>query len=80
MGRPTASLLNRHLAIAIAKIVTAETDCPSDTVARCGPCSIFAVVKHACPAIVRELDYGARDGISEVELNKALQVLTVFEI
>ena len=58
----------------MACLVTAETDNPNDTVARCGPYSIFALMKQACPAIVRDAASGPRDGLSEVELNKALQV------
>jgi hypothetical protein len=73
MGRPTASVRNKQIAVAMAALVTAETDNPDDTVARCGPYSIFALVKQACPAIVRETNSGPRDGLSEVELNKALQ-------
>ncbi len=80
MGRPAASLQNKHVAIAIAKLVTAETEYHSDTVARCGPCSIFAIVKHACPAIIRQSDSGPRDGLSEVELNKVLQVRSISEV
>jgi hypothetical protein len=74
MGRPTASAYNKQFAVAMACLVTAETDNPNDTVARCGPYSIFALVKQVCPSIVRDTDSGPRDGLSEVELNKALQV------
>ncbi len=74
MGRPAASEANKNFAVAVAHLVTQRTDDPSDTIARCGKCSIFALLKIFSPAIVRDQDTGPRDGISEVELNKALQV------
>jgi hypothetical protein len=55
-------------------MLTRQTDNPSDTIARCGKCSIFALLTILSPSIIRENNSGPRDGISEVELNKALQV------
>ncbi len=74
MGRPAASKANKIFAVALAHLLTHHTDNPSDTIARCGKCSVFALLKLISPAIVRDNDTGPRDGISEVELNKALQV------
>jgi hypothetical protein len=74
MGRPAVSTANKRLAVSIALMLTRQTDNPSDTIARCGKCSIFALLKVLSPTIIRENNSGPRDGISEVELNKALQV------
>jgi hypothetical protein len=74
MGRPTASKENKALAVAIASLATKPTNNPEDIVARCGSCSLFIMLKSICPIIVRDWDMGPRDGVSEVELNKALQV------
>jgi hypothetical protein len=76
MGRPAASPENKKLSVAIAFLLTRQTDNSSDTIARCGKCSIFAVLKILCPTIIRENNTGPRDGISEIEFNKALQVCT----
>ena len=73
MGRPAASLHNKRFALGVASLVTIATDDSKDTVARCGTCSIFALVNRVCPAIIRGND-GPRDGLTEMELNKALQV------
>jgi hypothetical protein len=74
MGRPVASIANRRFAIAIAKLITVPTGNQLDTVARSGVCSIFSFLRRLFPCIVRDGNSGLRDGISEVELNKALQV------
>jgi hypothetical protein len=55
-------------------MVTRKTDNPSNTVARSGKCSIYALLKVLCPSIIRNNNSGLRDGISEVEFNKVLQV------
>jgi hypothetical protein len=46
----------------------------NDLLARCGRCSLFATIQEMYPHIIREADTGDRDGISEVEFNKILQV------
>ncbi len=74
MGRPAASEVNKNLAVAIALTVTRKTINTHDTIARCGKCSIFTLFKLLSPGIIRENNSGPRDGISEVEFNKALQV------
>ncbi len=77
MGRPAASKENKKLAVAIAVMVTRKTDqtgSPDDTIARSGKCSIYALLNLLIPNIIRSTDSGIRDGISEVEFNKALQV------
>jgi hypothetical protein len=73
MGRPCASEENKFAALAFAKIITKETGDPDDLLARCGRCSLFATLQEMYPHIIR--DTGNRDGISEVEFNKILQVL-----
>ncbi len=74
MGRPAASEANKQLAVAIAAMVTRKTGSHSDTIARSGNCSIYALLKVLIPTIIRSTDSRLRDGISEVEFNKALQV------
>ena len=75
MGRPAASQENKAIAVAFANLVTRQTDSHDDVVARSGRCSIFSVLKGSCPAIIRDGADGPRDGITEVEFNKALQVI-----
>ena len=77
MGRPAASPENKKLAVSIALMLTRQTDSSGDTIARCGKCSIFALLKILIPTIIRENEAGPRDGISEIEFNKALQVRIV---
>ncbi len=74
MGRSAASEKNKAVAVAFAQLVTQKTDNPDDIIARCGKCSIYAVLKEVCPLIVRDENSGPRERISEVEINKALQV------
>ena len=74
MGRPAASEANRGLAVRFANLLTRRTDNPYSTIARCGPCSIYGLLKSAIPTVVRDTNAGPRDGISEVEFNKVLQV------
>ncbi len=62
-------------ALAFANIVTQHSCDPDDLLARCGRCSLFATLQDMFPHIIREADSGERDGISEVEFNKLLQVL-----
>ena len=71
MGRPTASDTNRRAALALARMLTRLTGDADDIVARCGECGLHSAVQEVFPQIVRAR---ARDGISEVELNKVLQV------
>ena len=74
MGRPVASERNKYVAVAFAKLMMEQTNNADDIVARCGLCSVYALLKCACPTVVREGNIGPRDGVSEVEFNKALQV------
>ena len=74
MGRPAASEANKIFAVDISKLVTRSTEKAQDTIARCGTCSIYALVKLIRPQVLREYEKGPRDGISEVEFNKTLQV------
>ena len=74
MGRPAASTANKRFAVAMAQLVTRVTDDPQDTVPRCGTCSIYALVEIVRPSILRTFESGPRDGVSEVEFNKSLQV------
>jgi hypothetical protein len=71
MGRPTASDTNRRAGLALVRALTRLTADALDIVARCGGCGLYSAVGELLPQIVRA---GARDGISEVELNKTLQV------
>ncbi len=71
MGRPAASDTHRKAALALARILTRLTGDADDIVARCGECELYSAVQEVFPQIVRA---GARDGISEVERNKVLQV------
>ncbi len=74
MGRPCASQQNKMAALAFANIVTMHSSDPHDLLARCGRCSLFATLQEMFPHIIREAEGGDRDGISEVEFNKMLQV------
>ncbi len=74
MGRPCASEENKMAALAFASIITKQTMNHDDLLARCGRCSLFATLQQMYPHIIREADTGDRDGISEVEFNKLLQV------
>lgn len=74
MGRPTASSSNKSIALSFAQIITSKTKSMDDILARCGQCSIFSMLRKALPQIVREGQLDNRDGISEVEFNKLLQV------
>ncbi len=75
MGRPCASPENKMAALAFATMTTQHSSDPDDLLARCGRCSLFATLQDMFPHIVRVADIGERDGISEVEFNKLLQVL-----
>jgi hypothetical protein len=61
-------------ALAFASIITKQTVNHDNLLARCGRCSLFATLQQMYPHIIREADTGDRDGISEVEFNKLLQV------
>ena len=75
MGRPVASHSNKMLAVAFANLLTRSTGCAHSFIARSGKCSLFSLLRMLRPSIVRDSDTGPRDGITEVEFNKALQVL-----
>ena len=74
MGRPAACPAHRKLAVDFAKLVTRHSSNSRDTIARSGSCSIFELFQIFRPAAVRLGNLGPRNGISEVEFNKALQV------
>ncbi len=72
MGRPSATTLHKMMATAFAKIVTKETCDIDDFVARCGKLSLYSAFVEIFPQLVRsEVN---KEGISEVEFNKTLQV------
>jgi hypothetical protein len=75
MGRPCASQENKMAALAFASLITQHSSNPDDLLARCGRCSLFATLQEMFPHITRDADGGDRDGISEVEFNKILQVM-----
>jgi hypothetical protein len=79
MGRPCASPENKMAALAFATMTTQHSSDPDDLLARCGRCSLFATLQDMFPHIVRVADIGERDGISEVEFNKLLQVLLHYD-
>ncbi len=74
MGRPTASLQVKSASLAFVRMITRVTGDTLDMLARCGCCSVFSVLREVAPSLARLGDSGNRDGISEVELNKLLQV------
>ena len=55
-------------------MIITRTKCPDDVLARVGPYSPYALLLRTCPDICR-VGATPRDGISELEFNKALQVL-----
>ena len=71
MGRPTASQTNRGVALAFAQMVSEKSEDPNDIIARSGSFSMYAALQATCPFAVRS---GRREGITEVEFNKVLQV------
>eukprot|EP00961_Rhodomonas_salina_P113020 1520548-Rhodomonas_salina.1 len=72
MGRPSASQQNKVLGICFAKTMCKATDSKKDFVARSGPYSMFMAIKEIYPLCIREETF-FRDGLNEVQLNKALQ-------
>ena len=74
MGRPSASPENKTIALEFAKVVTRKTSSSYDLLARCGRCSLFSALQEMFPQIVRDGTRLARDGLTEVEFNKLLQV------
>jgi hypothetical protein len=75
MVRPVASDTNKAIALAFAASVTKITQDAEDIVARCGRCGIFSALRDVFPQTVRDHCLGVRDGVSEMEFNKLLQVL-----
>jgi hypothetical protein len=75
MVRPTGSPTNRRIALEFAKLVTRNTGDHNDLLARCGQCSLFSTLQEMFPSVVRDGSGGQRDGLSEVEYNKLLQVI-----
>ena len=75
MVRPVASELNRAIALAFAASVTQITRDTVDTVARNGRCGLFSALKDVYPQIARDELSRVRDGVSEMEFNKTLQVV-----
>ena len=74
MVRPAASDINKSIALTFATSITQITHDTADIVARCGRCGIFSALSDVYPHIVRDGLSGVRDGVSEVEFNKTLQV------
>eukprot|EP00961_Rhodomonas_salina_P092375 1242912-Rhodomonas_salina.1 len=74
MVRPRASQRNHQLSVLFANIVTTTASLPrgplKDTIGRKGPHSLFEVLSKVCPSATRDR---SRDGVSEVEYNKALE-------
>ena len=74
MVRPVASDVNKAIALTFAASVTQITRDTVDTVARNGHCGLFSALKDVYPQIARDEISGVRDGVSEMEFNKTLQV------
>jgi hypothetical protein len=74
MVRPAASDINKAIALTFADTITKVTHDTTDVVARCGRCGLFSALKEVYPQTVRHLLSGVRDGVSEMEFNKKLQV------
>ena len=77
MGRPTGSPTNRHIALEFSRIVTRPTGNEDDLLARCGQCSLFSTLQEMFPCTIRDGTGGERDGLSESEFNKLLQVALI---
>jgi hypothetical protein len=75
MVRPVASDVNKAVALTFAASVTQITEDTADIIARCGRCGLFSALKEVYPQTVRDELSGVRDGISEMEFNKTLQVV-----
>jgi hypothetical protein len=74
MVRPSGSPANRMIALEFAKLVTRQTGDDEDLVACCGRCSLFSTLQETFPNMARDNSGSERDGLSEVEYNKLLQV------
>jgi hypothetical protein len=74
MVRPVGSDVNKAIALAFAASVTRITRDTDDTVARNGHCGLFSALRDVYPKTVRDEISGVRDGVSEMEFNKTLQV------
>lgn len=72
MGKPAPSFHKNVIGICIAKTACASTGNKLDLVARSGQYSIFRAVKEIYNPCIRD-EISSRDGITEVQLNKALQ-------
>ena len=70
MGRPKATPLIRDFAVTFANVVTVPSSSPCDWVAKNGCYSIFNLLSTVAPRACRAFN---RHGISEAELNKALE-------
>ena len=77
MGRPSASPINKSVSLVFARALTTRTASVENIIARCGRCSLFHMLGHMLPHIVREGRCCDRGSISEVEFNKVLQVQTL---
>jgi hypothetical protein len=79
MVRPVASDTNKAIALTFTACISRTTQDTTDFVARCGRCGLFSALRDVYPQIVRDGLSGARDGISEMEFNKTLQVIRHLE-
>lgn len=74
MVRPVASDTNKAIALTFAAATTQITRDTDDIVARNGRCGLFSALRDVYPQTVRDEHSGVRDGVSEMEFNKTLQV------
>jgi hypothetical protein len=75
MVRPVAYDLNKAVAVSFAATITKTTQETTDLVARCGRCGLFSALRDVYPQTTRNEFSGIRDGVSEMEFNKSLQVV-----
>eukprot|EP00287_Rhodomonas_sp_CCMP768_P018319 CAMPEP_0202808848 /NCGR_PEP_ID=MMETSP1389-20130828/1288_1 /ASSEMBLY_ACC=CAM_ASM_000865 /TAXON_ID=302021 /ORGANISM="Rhodomonas sp., Strain CCMP768" /LENGTH=311 /DNA_ID=CAMNT_0049479273 /DNA_START=37 /DNA_END=973 /DNA_ORIENTATION=- len=72
MGKPAPSFQNNSIGLSLAQTACKSTTSKLDLVARSGRFAIFQAVKEIFPPCIRD-EVTSRDGITEVQLNKALQ-------
>ena len=65
------------IALTFAKAITRHTGDAEDLIARCGRCCLFSTLQEMFPLATRSGPDGHKDGVSEVEFNKLLQVLKI---
>eukprot|EP00961_Rhodomonas_salina_P247853 3349219-Rhodomonas_salina.1 len=70
MVRPVGSDRNKSLGVSFAALNTLRSPSRESTVGRSGALCVFEVLAQVFPSAVRQY---ARDGVTSVELNKAME-------